>query len=303
MSSLNLRGSHLSLIARAQMRFSIRGGAGVIFLVIGLLVGLMSAGIYISFIEEIKHKEEVQKFEAESSIQTEELLDLFVKEYGHKVVHWMVKKEPESEDLARHLVERPAIVSAFLLTFLMFVPFLVALSAFNQTAGDIGNRGLRYQLLRTERANIFLGRFLGTYIFTAIVILLLMVVLVLYLVLKFRMYPAAEVTSWMAWGTLTVLLYALPYVAICAWVSSLFGSSFGALAVCYTLIGVVPLVLTIAERQDPVIGYAWYLIPWGYKYWLVHPNPLYWGLGIVAMLGLTGAFLFFGLFNFHNRDL
>ena len=130
-----------------------------------------------------------------------------------------------------------------------------------------------------------------------------MTVVTLYLLLKFRMYPAGEVASWMAWGTMTVVLYALPYVALCAWISSLFGSSFGSLAVCYTLIGIVPMVLAIAERQDPIIGYAWYLIPWGYKYWLVHPNPLYWGLGIAAMLGLTAAFLFFGLFNFHKRDL
>ena len=302
MSEYSIRPDHVRLIAREQVRHSLRGGAGVVFLVMALLVGLLCAGIYTSFVETIMTSAEfVELRDADPSAG--KLADKFVEEFGNKVVAWMVRGEPRADQLQAFLVQKPAVVSVFMLTFFLLLPLLVVLSSFNQMAGEIGNRGLRYILLRTERVNLFLGRFVGTYLFTAIVLAGVMAIVWLYLILNFEIYSRGEVTAWMARGTLVTVLFALPHVAICSWVSTLFGSRFGALAMCYGMIAGIPIVVAVLASKMDALDYAWFAVPWGHKYAMLDPS---WGhalLSMAAMIGFTALFVFLGARFFQRRDV
>ena len=236
MSLAHLRGRHVGLIAKTHVRYSIRGGAGLIFLIISMLAGLMMAGIVISPVEDIQRMEK----KAGGEGNTQKVLD----EVVHKVGIPAIKRFTSGdEEQAKYLaLEKPALVSAFMVILMFFLPFLVSLGAFNQTAGDIGNRGLRYQLLRTERVNIFVGRFLGTAAFTFLVLGALMALVMLYLVIKAKFYPAGDVVLWMLRGYLAMVVYALPWIALCAWISTVIDSAFGSLVVAVLIVMFWPVL-------------------------------------------------------------
>lgn len=297
MSLAHLRGRHVGLIAKTHVRYSIRGGAGLIFLIISMLSGLMMAGIVISPVEDIQRMEK----KAGGDGNTEKVLD----EVVHKVGIPAIKRFTSGdEEQAKYLaLEKPALVSAFMVILMFFLPFLVSLGAFNQTAGDIGNRGLRYQLLRTERVNIFVGRFLGTAAFTFLVLGALMALVMLYLVIKAKFYPAGDVVLWMLRGYLAMVVYALPWIALCAWISTVIDSAFGSLVIALLIVMFWPVLTWFATQANHAASFLQYLLPWGYKWWLLHPNVGMFFAGTGVMLAFTALFGFLGLRHFQKRDL
>ncbi len=293
----HVRSGHLNLISRTHVRYSIRGGAGLVFVFLSLLCGLLIANVVISPVEGIQKIQE----KSGQSTDTREILDEVVDKVGYPAVTRFAGASDEQADYL--LKEKPALISAFIIVLIFFLPFLISLGAFNQTSGDIANRGLRYQLLRTERPNIFLGRFIGTFLFSLIVLAILVGVVMAYLVFKARFYDSGSVVLWLAQGYLAMAIYSLPWVALCAWVSTGIDSPFGALVIDQLLIGFWPILVYMAKGALPAAGNLGYLMPWGWKWWLVHPSPLHWLVGTVVMLAFTALFLWLGLRHFQKRDL
>jgi ABC-type Na+ efflux pump permease subunit len=300
----HLRGAHLNLIARTHVKYSVRGGAGLVFLLITLFTGLGIGSCVIDPVESIKKGQ--QDFSDQTgrkvdNADTKRVVDEVVREVGMPLIK---RFTGASDEQAKYLlVEKPALISAIMAVLMFFIPFLVSLGAFNQTSGDIGNRGLRYQLLRTERANIFLGRLLGTMLFTMLVLGIVMGILMLYLVFKAGFYPAGDVILWMIQGYIAMMIYALPWIAFCAWLSAAIDSPFGALVLIQLVVIMFPVLIWFGERIQPKAAYADYAIPWGYKYWLMHPNIGTYMAGVGAMLGFTALFTWLGLRLFQKRDL
>lgn len=255
------------------------------------------AAIIIQPIENLKHIQEKTGDRAD----TGEIVDRAVTKIGLPAVKYFTSC---SDEQAEYLVQqKPALVSAFMVVLIFFLPFLVCLGAFNQTAGDIANRGLRYQLLRTERVNIFIGRFIGTYVFTLMVIAGLMAVVMLYLIAKARFYDAGDVIGWMLRGYLTMAVYALPWVALCSWVSTFIDSAFGALVIALLMSLMYPVIVYLASKSNAHLSFLQYFSPWGYKWWLLHPDIGKFFAGTGVMFGFTGLFGWLGLSHFQKRDL
>jgi hypothetical protein len=297
-SAYKVRGDHLQLIAKSNVKYSIRGGTGLVFTFITLLVGLILASVFISPIEEIQ---KMAAAETGGDVSRKVIVDQVVSEIGKPAVKWALGTDDAH---AAYLVEtKPAIVSAILLTLLFALPFLIALGAFNQLAGDIQHKGLRYVLLRTERANLFFGRFLGTYLFCLLVLALLMGVILLYLVFKADFYPAGDVILWIARGYGALAIYALPWVALCAWFSAANDSPFVSLVLAKLLIGFVPLLVWLGAKAWKPFEYAGYVLPWPLKYDLLHPSLLHSGLASLAMVAYAAVFLALGARTFQKRDL
>ena len=183
------------------------------------------------------------------------------------------------------------------------IPFLVSAGAFNQTSGDIQVRSLRYVLLRTERANIFIGRFLGTAAFVMAVLGLLCGVVLLYLVGKVRFYPPGDVVLWMAQGFLAILLLSLPYIAFCAWISAAIDSPIISLVISQVVVLFAPVIVYAMTVALAPARYLGYVLPWPLKYELLSPHPLHVAGAGAAMLGYTGLYLWLGLKTFEGRDL
>ncbi|MEO8700398.1 MAG: hypothetical protein ABI867_10155 [Kofleriaceae bacterium] len=225
-----------------------------------------------------------------------------VKGVARQAIEWVIS--PEANQLEFLTEQKPAIVSAILVMLCLVTPLFSCLAGFNQTAGDIASKGLRFLLIRTERPNIFLGRFIGTFLFSAVVNLGLFAILALYMALRVKVHDPGDMVLWLLQGYLRLQLFVLPYIALCALVSASIDSAFGSLVIALMLAYVYPLLITIGARANDVVAYGQYLTPWGYKYWLLEPVASAKFLGAAGiMIGFTAAIMFLGMNLFKKRDL
>lgn len=300
-----LRNAHLNLIAKHSFRHGIRGGAGLVSIALTLLVGLMLANCAIQPFETASQTaDEMAKkghIDSAERAKMQEKINAGVVTTAGKVMGWVTNVD---DDQLKYLVdERPAMVSAILVLMFLATPFFACLGGFNQTSGDIASKGLRFLLIRTERENIFWGRFLGTFLFSAAVNLLLFAILALYMAIKIDVHPAGDMVLWTLQGYLRMMVFVLPYIALCAWVSAMIDSPFGSLAISLMFVYLIPLIVKMGTNINESVAYAQYVTPWGFKYWLLQPVGGQFFGGIAAMLGFTALFLFLGHTNFKKRDL
>lgn len=299
-SLTGLRADHVRLIGRYWMRFSLRTGGGLMtvlaVLIAGLSVGMMFAAPVESLMARapgLGHAEGEAASTVDRIARSDEVVDL---------VKWVTGTD--EAQVSYLLRSQPALLSAIFLVLLIVFPWIVCLGAFNQTSGDIANRGLRYLLLRTERPNIFLGRFVGTVAFLAISLAVLMVILVTYLGLKFDIYHAGDLLLWSLQGYVAFLVLALPFAAMCAWISSAIDSPFGSLVICALLVGFPIMFFAIANATlGGDAPWLQRLLPWGWKYDLLAGDVGTRLGGYGMMLAFTGLFLLLGLRHFRRRDL
>ena len=237
-------------------------------------------------------------------------------QFARPAVDWLLAP-PSSDDPARQreaevkterwtnfvLDERPALLSAILFIMVFGMPLLISFGAFNQTAGDIGNRGLRYQLLRTDRANIYYGRLLATAILTVAVQALVVVTVALYLGLKVQIYDGMAIAGWSLQGFLALVLLSLPYVAVCSWISAGNDSPMVSLVLCKLVIGGVLLTAVVGQIFWEPMYLANYLLPWGIQNHLLAPDLSTVLLTAAGCLGYTAVYAGLGARKFRTRDL
>ena len=297
---------HVWLIAFYSMRFALRSGGGLMFLLIFLTVGLSVASLFITPLESlVKYDSAVPGGMDAVEIST----TILESEMVADAVEWITDSDRDQSEYL--LQEQPALLSAILLILLIAVPFTTCFGAFNQTSGDIASRGLRYLLLRTERANIFLGRFVGALLFTIVSAIGTMLVIILYVQFKVGAYPGMDLWLWGLQGLAAVFFLSLPYIALCAWVSCMLDTAFGSLAICLLISGfslvilyIFKLTLLTSMKVDPEsLNWLFKTVPWGWKYDLLHGAPVVRMTAMLAMLGFTVVFLLLGLRHFQKRDL
>jgi ABC-type transport system involved in multi-copper enzyme maturation permease subunit len=298
-STTGLRAGHVRLVAGYWARFSLRTGGGLMCILVVLIVGLAVAATFITPLEILmKQGDEVGHTQDEVIAQIDKVAQ------SDQVVDVVTYVTGSSDEAAYLLRDQPALFSAILVLLLFAFPFMACQAGFNQTSGDIGNRGLRYLLLRTERANIFLGRFLGAVQFLAFSSAVLMALLVIYVGAKFGIYAWGDLITWGAQGFLACMGLAIPYLAMSAWISGGIDSPFGALTLCVLLTGFPILFLKLADatikgEQDWLMR----LLPWGWKFDLLSSNLLTRLLAFGMMAAFTAFFLWIGFRHFHKRDL
>ncbi|MHC4577251.1 MAG: ABC-2 family transporter permease [Planctomycetota bacterium] len=289
-----------------------RGGTGLIFLLLVMVGGLLVAHIVFQAVEVTQKQFRARHGE---DIDQERLLREITK-VAKPFVSWALgeREEPpipggeregaEEDAWAAYLLEeRPALLSAILLVLLFMLPFMSVLGSFNQYSGDVGTKGIRYQLLRTERANIYFGRFLGTILYFSLTLALLLLTIVAYMGVKLEFYGWGELLRWGVWGWLSLTILSIPYVALCGLISGAIDTPFGALVLCALAILGVPLFALIGGLQWEEARHIKYLLPWATQNYLLHHSFAYVGLAIGACLGYTAVFLTLGYRHFAKRDL
>ena len=216
--------------------------------------------------------------------------------------------------VAKHVVDAPSILYFLYEGTVMFLPLLVLLVGFDQIAGEVQHRTIRYSAGRATRPSIVAGKALGIWGVVAIMISVLHLTVWL-VTLAQGGTGAGAVFGWGIRFTLFSIVCAAAYVGFTSLMSSLFrtptvslfagaGAGF-ALWLSYTLMrGLVGL----AERVDEAIkagtpgaADAWqppaglvkvidsftWLYPNRYERLLVSPDPLslVTGLGLFVLWG------------------
>ena len=235
-------------------------------------------------------------------------------EMDRSVIQWVLDIEtdqnpsangiPEPDPWTAYLLdEQPALLSKIFLVLLFGMPFLISVLGFNQTAGDIQSRGLRYLMLRTERANIYFGRFLGSALFSTLVIAFLVAMIAFYVGMKFRIYSAGALALWGLYGFGAISILMLPYLAVCSAMSASVSSPFLSLAASKLIIVGVPIVAAIGKHNWEPLKNTKYLLPWGIQNYLMHPEWTHFLGAAAGCLGYTLFFLLLGYVRFQRRDL
>jgi hypothetical protein len=295
-SLASVRGSHLKLIAGHSARHGIRGGTGLVFCFFTLLVGLGVAGW---FVDSVGNLQKALKQRGEE-VSAKEIVQEISDRWGADVIGWFTTSQEQIDYLTK---EKPTLLAAVVMILMYLWPLLIALGAFNQFSGDVGNKGVRYLLLRTERPNLFFGRFVGTYLFTVFVLLLLVVLITLVMIFATDYYPKGDVILFMAQSFFAMAIMALPYVAFCSWISANVDSAFGSMAVSALVVGLFPVFVYFATKAWAPARWAGYVFPWPLRYELLHPNLGHVAGATAAMLGYTALYLFLGGRSFTKRDL
>jgi ABC-type transport system involved in multi-copper enzyme maturation permease subunit len=289
----------LRLICANDLRNALRSGSGLVYFVLALFFGLIVANAVISPFELlVAQSQSISPADFERSII----------QFARPVVEWaLAGGDTVSPDTARWvnflLQDRPALLSAIFFILLFGTPLLIPMGAFNQTAGDIGNRGLRYLLLRTERSNIFFGRLISTMILAVAVQIIVIAIVAAYLAFKVELYDVASIAGWSLQGLIVLSVLTLPYIAICAWISASNDSPMASLVISNLAIGGVLLAAFVAGlKWDYGQAIAW-LMPWGIQKNLFRPELSNVIVTIIVCLLYTAIFAWLGARKFSTRDL
>lgn len=194
----------------------------------------------------------------------------------------------DSADIGNYLAKCPDTLYVFLLEIaFLCLPVLVLLVGFDQIAGEIQHRSIRYVVGRSRRTSFVVGKTLGLWAVVSAVMLLLH--LTVWIVMLIRgTAPAGDVFSW----GLRIWAFGVAYSA--AWagyttlVSSLFRTPIVAMFVgagVGSFLFVTYLVLrAIGERTE---AFTW-IFPNKYVWLMVSPDPSK-ALGGMALCIAWGA--------------
>lgn len=307
-----------SLIARFAARNSVRGGIGLVFLLLSLTFGLIVAQVMLQPVEamvkevRLKSAKQAKKDEAEVAAEVMRRIAPQVR----PAVTWFLAPPRAAESAvdeaataaaerwSDHLVEeRPLLMSAILLILLFGWPLCAVFGAFDLFAGDIASRQLRYQLLRADRASIYFGRLVGAMFTYVGVLAILGATVTLYIAVKLPIYDFWDLAAWSAYGVFALVVETLPYVALCAWVSASVSSSFVSLTVTSVIIGGVPLAAMFGRFGTPHAEWISWLLPWGFQLRLLHPDLHQCALAAGGCLLQAVVFTWLGYRKFTTRDL
>ncbi len=287
------------LLATERLRSAVASRAGLIFAALVVASAIIAVDAIVSPIEVL----EDWLGAGPPSAPADAGLLSAVAESQHlrALATWVTQGDPARS--AYLLQERPAILSGILLVLLLWTPFLAALGSFDQTAGDVDSRWIRFVLIRCERSSVFGGRLLAAGAIVMAVYALLVASLVAYLDWRLGLYPTASLAGWGWQGYQALTAFALPHVALCAWVSAASRSSLRALGACLVAVALPIAILGVSAAQWEGAG-AWVrLHPWGWKYQLLDPDPGARAAAFGAMLGFTAVFTIAGAATFQRRDL
>ena len=318
--------AHIRLISLYWSRFAVRSGSGLVYLMIALVFGLSVAHIIIMPVERLMALQEKQMGQTDPQAINKAIIDI-----GQPIIQFVlgiksfeqVAKEAVSPQMSLpndnstsaqstpgfdpwtdFLIEKkPALLSVIFLILIFGMPFVISFLAFNQISGDLQNHGLRYLLLRTERCNIFFGRFIGTVFFSTAVMAIIIATITFYLGMKTRLYPATDLTIWAVQGFLALAILMVPYIAVCSLISASVNSPFLSLVLAKVVIAGVLLLAILGGFAWKPAKYILYALPWGWQNNLLHPAPDHWLVAVLASLAYTAFFLILGYIRFETRDL
>ncbi|MBN2183285.1 MAG: hypothetical protein JW715_15345 [Sedimentisphaerales bacterium] len=331
MSLKTLTFKHIRLISLYWSRFAVRSGSGLVYLLVALVFGLSVAHVLIMPVEQFIIQQEREMGAADPQLVRNTIISV-----GGPIAQWILGRKTmgeiveESAERQRAafggpggmaevspqeneykfdkwtgflLEEKPALLSAILLVLLFGMPFVISFLAYNQVSGDIQSLGLRYLLLRTERSNIYFGRFIGTVIFSTIVTAIIVATITFYLGARIRIYPAMALVGWAARGFLALSILMVPYIALCSLLSASVRSPFLSLVLAKLIIAGTLIVALAGGIAWKPARYLLYALPWGWQSQLMHPAPLHWISAVLGCLAYATVFLMLGYYRFEKRDL
>lgn len=279
------------LVADFDLRESLRTRRALVLVLLYLLIAGAASGIYVQIVREITSR--AAAFGVEDKLAEASALQ----DQGYEMV--LLFFAGGDGVLARHLATYPVMVLIFAWTSLAFLPWFIALTSYDQIAGDLHQRTIRYAALRTTRGAYVVGKLLGQAALVAGVAGLGMIPVVVIGALYLPDFQAlATITALLSTWPITVVC-ALGFLGVVSLASQLCRSPGAARAAALGLL----LAVWLLSLQSGVWAWLAVLSPWYWKPGLFQPGLLDRTIAAAGCLGLCAAYTGLGFLRFRRRDL
>lgn len=213
-----------------------------------------------------------------------------------------------SSGVAEQLLDIPLPALFFLWLGFLLVPFFAASASAECIATDTRTRAIRFELLRTSRLELVLGRFVGQLLLTAVASATSAVVMWAVTLWAMTGVPPAPLAGWLAYYAVRTWFFAVPFVGVGVATSQLTTSSAWARVMAIGLTGGSWVAYGVArwmeekERVPMLADLALQLLPQGWIRDMWSPGMGWLGSAVAcSALGLAAVSL--GYLRFHRRDL
>jgi ABC-type transport system involved in multi-copper enzyme maturation permease subunit len=178
----------------------------------------------------------------------------------------------ENADTGKYLVDCPNVLFFLLQGTFIFLPLLVLLVGFDQVAGEIQHRSIRYVVGRSRRASFVVGKAVGSWAVISIMVLVLH--LTVWIVMLVRGgTPPGDVLSWGLRVWVFSAAYAAAFVGYTTLVSSFFRTPIVAMfvgaGIGFFLYLTYQILRAIGERTE---AFTW-IFPNKYEFLMLSPDP------------------------------
>lgn len=212
-----------------------------------------------------------------------------------------------TETQARALLELPMLAIFQLWLGLLFIPFMAATTSSECVAIDVGNRAIRYEALRTGRAELVAGRFFGQVLLTMAATVAALAGTWVMGMTCMAAQPPLELAAGLLWLGPRAVAWSLPFIGLGLAASQLTASSAWARVLAlvvaagsYIAYGLCQIAedapwTWLADAAEPLLPQTW-----SAGFWAVDVG---WLGSAAACAGLGVGYAALGYLRFTTRDL
>jgi len=264
-----LSAREVGLVAQRELLRNLRSTKGIAMAVLFLLGGLVPSVI------------QVVLTRATEGTGVERLTD-----EDRRALFQQLLERQYDKVIAKHLAEAPMVLYGLFAGTLRFPPFFILVIGFDQLAGEVQHRTIRYSAGRASRPSIVVGKALGNWgVITVMILVLHLTVWII--ALAQRNGNAANILSWGARMWVFNVVAAASYVGFTSLMSSLVRTPIVALFLGVGIGFALWLAYTILTLIESTKAAGW-AFPNGYERLLISPEPAQ-VAGGMALLVAWGA--------------
>lgn len=306
--------SEIGAIWRGETRRALKSGRVVVLLILFVLF----VGLALTVVGFLNHQLNA-KFEQQVALagadlaQAQEQLVAGKKQFLQTFV-------TEDEAMLDSLAALPLVLLVVFKLTLRFLPLFVALMGFDQLAGEVGPKSVRYLVVRVKRTSIILGKLLSQATLFGLLMSLCIALMVLVSKVLNPEFAPADLALWTFKLLISSLVLSIAYLSLTALFSALARQGGVSLLLNVIALFVIWFVALIGGafrfpgedapagtlamlKSESAFAYARYLSVWHFGDDLLHPH---WARFLTAALVHVGfALVFLGLAQLalKKRDL
>ncbi len=282
------------IVTRFDYRNLVRSGPGVIFLVVYLFVVVQLGAVSIDLIPFGAKENPMCKLPAGSAPSK-------VKDKLQRAIPPFSNVSPEALRFLE--CERPVVMSVFFLFSLFGVPFLVLLLSFNQVAGYLHRKSIRYILPKTGRLELYLGLFLSNLKFFTVVSGAVTLAVSLGWLIVGRNLAFGTVLLFSVQIFIALWLSAVPLIAFMSMMAAMVGKPTGTFFLGVGFYLAVDIIGGLMSRQTEYAKIFFYVLPLEAKYWFAYPSVGHFLGAAALMVCYTVAYLAIGWAFLRRRNV
>lgn len=308
----------IGAIWRGETRRALKSGRVLVLLILFLLFVGLALTIVGGINHQLNSKFDQQVMMAggnvdEARAAAKEQLDTGKKEFLKTFI-------TDDKAMLDSLAALPLVLLVVFKLTLRFLPLFIALMGFDQLAGEVGPKSVRYLVVRAKRSSIVLGKFLSQATLFAMLLTICTVLMVLVSKVLNADFAAPDVALWTAKLLLSSFTLSLAYLALTSLFSALTRQGSVALVLNVIALFVIWFIALIGEafrfpgeeaasnslamlKSESLLAYVRYASVWHFGDDLLHPHWSRWMTSSLVHVGFGLLFMGLALIALRRRDL